>query len=109
MFCISYNQKVAILTSLMGSISDNTSGAYYGYRMSKSAVNMATKSLAFDLAAKNSHVIAVHPGMVATDMTGGRGIPASESVSSMLHKVILPLDASLNGKFVSREGKVEGY
>ena len=33
--------KVAIITSRMGSISDNTSGSRYGYRMSKAAVNIA--------------------------------------------------------------------
>ena len=33
--------KVGIITSRMGSVGDNTSGGYYGYRMSKAAVNMA--------------------------------------------------------------------
>ena len=41
--------KIFIITSRMGSIADNSSGAYYGYRMSKVAVNMAAKSLAIDL------------------------------------------------------------
>ena len=31
--------KIGILTSRMGSIADNGSGGYYGYRASKSAVN----------------------------------------------------------------------
>src|SRR5690606_7330907 len=31
--------KVAIVTSRMGSVADNGSGAYYGYRASKAAVN----------------------------------------------------------------------
>ena len=44
--------KIGIITSRMGSIADNTSGAYYGYRMSKAAVNMAGMSLARDLAPK---------------------------------------------------------
>ena len=38
--------KVGIITSRMGSIEDNTSGGYYGYRMSKAAVNMAGMGLA---------------------------------------------------------------
>jgi NAD(P)-dependent dehydrogenase (short-subunit alcohol dehydrogenase family) len=33
--------KVFIVSSLMGSIGDNTSGSFYGYRISKAAVNMA--------------------------------------------------------------------
>ena len=42
--------KVALVTSRMGSIGDNTSGGYYGYRMSKAALNAAGVSLARDLA-----------------------------------------------------------
>ena len=41
--------KVFIITSRMGSIADNSSGEYYGYRMSKAAVNMVAKNLAIDL------------------------------------------------------------
>ena len=38
--------KVCMITSRMGSIEDNTSGRFYGYRMSKAALNMAGASLA---------------------------------------------------------------
>lgn len=65
--------KVGIVTSRMGSISDNTSGSAYGYRMSKAAVNAAGKSLALDLAPAGVAVVLLHPGYVRTDMTGGRG------------------------------------
>ena len=41
--------KIAIITSRMGSIADNDSGGYYGYRASKAAVNAIGKSLAIDL------------------------------------------------------------
>ena len=61
--------KVAIVTSLMGSISDNGSGGKYGYRMSKAAVNMAAKSLSADLRPRNICVSLWHPGMILTDMT----------------------------------------
>ena len=46
--------KVALITSRMGSIGDNGSGGYYGYRMSKAALNAAGMSLARDLAARGS-------------------------------------------------------
>ena len=38
--------KLALITSRMGSIADNSSGGYYGYRMSKAALNAAGVSLA---------------------------------------------------------------
>jgi len=65
--------KVALITSRMGSIDDNSSGGAYGYRMSKAALNMAGKSLAVDLRPRGISVAILHPGMVSTDMTGGHG------------------------------------
>lgn len=79
--------KVAIVTSRMGSIADNASGGMYGYRMSKAAVNMAGMSLARDLAPRGVAVGLFHPGMVATDMTGGRGVPPAESASGLLARI----------------------
>lgn len=65
--------KVGIVTSRMGSIEDNTSGGYYGYRMSKSAVNAAGRSLAMDLKDRGIAVALLHPGYVRTEMVGGGG------------------------------------
>lgn len=80
--------KVALITSRMGSIDDNTSGAHYAYRMSKAALNMAGKSLAIDLAPQNVAVCILHPGFVRTDMTGGRGnLDASEAAAGLLARI----------------------
>lgn len=62
--------KVAMITSRMGSIGDNTSGAYYGYRASKAALNAFAKSLRIDLAPRNIDVAVLHPGFVSTKMVG---------------------------------------
>lgn len=63
------------MTSRMGSVADNTSGASYGYRMSKAALNIAGKSLAIDLKPKGVAVCILHPGFVKTgelvDLEGG--------------------------------------
>ena len=71
----------------MGSIDDNGSGAYYGYRMSKAAVNMAGMSLARDLEGQGIAVALLHPGYVATDMTGHAGIPVSESAAGLIARI----------------------
>ena len=63
--------KVGIITSRMGSVTDNTSGGLYGYRMSKAAANMAGKSLAHDLHARGMAVALLHPGMVRTTLVTG--------------------------------------
>lgn len=90
--------KVAIITSRMGSIADNGSGGYYGYRMSKAAVNAAGVSLARDLAGRGIAVALLHPGMVATDMTGKNGIPPQDAASGVL-KRIDALTPQSSGKF----------
>ena len=45
--------KVMIISSVMGSIKDNTSGGHYAYRASKAAINMVGKSLSVDLKDSN--------------------------------------------------------
>lgn len=79
--------RIAIMTSLMGSLADNTSGGYYGYRMSKVAVSMAGVSLARDLKSGGIAVAILHPWMVATDMTGHQGITAEQSVQGLLARI----------------------
>jgi NAD(P)-dependent dehydrogenase (short-subunit alcohol dehydrogenase family) len=79
--------KIALITSRMGSIADNTSGSYYGYRMSKVALSMAGKSLAINLQPRQIAVAIIHPGLVSTAMTGHHGIPAAESVRGILERV----------------------
>jgi NAD(P)-dependent dehydrogenase (short-subunit alcohol dehydrogenase family) len=79
--------KVAIVTSLMGSMGDNGSGGYYGYRLSKAAVNMVGVNLARDLERRGILVVHLHPGMVATDMTGDRGVPVAESVQGLIARI----------------------
>lgn len=96
---LSKGAKVVIVTSRMGSMADNGSGGYYGYRMSKAAVNAAGVSLAHDLKGRGIAVLLVHPGMVATEMTGKNGIPADESVRCIVARIdALTLETS--GKFL---------
>ena len=96
--------KVGIITSRMGSIGDNTSGSYYGYRMSKAAVNMAGMSLARDLKDRGVAVALLHPGMVATDMTGGRGVPAEHSAAGLIQRLDA-LELATSGSFWHAEGE----
>ena len=96
--------KVVNLTSRMGSLDDNTSGGYYGYRMSKAALNMATRSLAVDLKSRDIIVIAMHPGMVQTDMTRGFGMMTpAESVAS-INQIIDGLSMEQSGLFLHYQG-----
>jgi NAD(P)-dependent dehydrogenase (short-subunit alcohol dehydrogenase family) len=95
--------KLILITSRMGSIDDNSSGAMYGYRMSKAALNMAGKSLALDLKNQGIAVGIFHPGMVATDMTGQQGIPPEQAATNLIARIDqLTLDGS--GQFLHADG-----
>ncbi len=81
--------KVALMTSRMGSIDDNTSGGSYGYRMSKVALCMVGKSLSIDLKPNGISVAILHPGLVSTRMTGftQNGITPKQSVNGLLARI----------------------
>jgi len=98
--------KVALITSRMGSMGDNGSGRYYGYRMSKAALNAAGVCLAHDLKPRGVAVVILHPGAVRTEMTGGQGmIEAHESVSGLLQRID-ELRLETTGRFLHQNGQV---
>ncbi len=96
------NGKLVAVSTKMGSIDDNGSGGFVAYRSSKSALNMAWKSLAVDNPAIPCAVL--HPGWVQTRM-GGPSAPldAVASVAGM-RRVIDGLTAEQSGGFFSYDG-----
>jgi len=98
--------KVALITSRMGSIGDNGSGRYYGYRMSKAALNAVGVSLAHDLKPRGIAVVLLHPGSVRTEMTRGHGmIETDESVRGLLQRID-ELRLETTGRFLHQNGEV---
>ena len=103
---LSSGSWIALMTSRMGSIADNTSGGSYGYRMSKAALNMAGRSLAVDLKPKGIAVAILHPGLVATRMINfnPNGISPQQSVQGLLKRIdALTLETS--GSFWHANGE----
>ncbi|MEI8573658.1 SDR family oxidoreductase [Methylomonas sp. EFPC1] len=95
---------IVALSSLMGSMTDNTSGGSILYRSSKAALNAALKSLSIDLRPSSIGVLILHPGWVRTDMGGPNGlIDVEESVSGM-RKVIANFSLADSGSFVKYDG-----
>ncbi len=98
------DKTIVNVTSRMGSIEDNSSGAAYSYRASKAALNMVTRSLAVDLGPEGFTCAVLHPGWVMTDMGGGSAPVAPEdSVAGML-RIIAGLSAEDNGEFYDFTG-----
>jgi NAD(P)-dependent dehydrogenase (short-subunit alcohol dehydrogenase family) len=101
----SSEKKIVNITSKMGSIDDNTSGGYYLYRSSKTALNMVIKSLSQDLAPRGITAVVLHPGWVQTDMGGSNApTPPERSVAGM-RRVIEGLSLKDSGKFYDFNGQ----
>jgi NAD(P)-dependent dehydrogenase (short-subunit alcohol dehydrogenase family) len=98
--------KLALITSRMGSIGDNGSGGYYGYRMSKAALNAAGMSLARDLRGDGIAVAILHPGFVRTDMTDHSGNIDPADAAKQLVDRIEALTLENTGTFWHANGQI---
>ncbi|KAG2878596.1 hypothetical protein PC115_g23018, partial [Phytophthora cactorum] len=105
--------SVVQLSSFFGSIGSYTNDtadffkqAGYGYSSSKAALNMITRSLAFDLRSSGIVVVSVHPGYVDTDMTKGKAtLKPTDSVTAMTG-LIAKLNPESTGKFFNLDPQI---
>jgi len=97
--------KIGIMTSLMGSMTENSSGGRYGYRMSKAALNSAAVSMAHDLKSREIAVALLHPGYVATDMTSYKGTTQPEDSVAGLIQVMDQLNLGTSGTWWDFRGR----
>jgi NAD(P)-dependent dehydrogenase (short-subunit alcohol dehydrogenase family) len=105
---------VASLSTMLGSITINSGGQYhnmkmvyggrYGYRSSKTALNMINSCLAVDLKADKIVAVVLQPGYVNTDLTYGRGLLQPEDSVAGMTTVIAGLTQDDNGKFFDFTG-----
>lgn len=97
--------KIAIVSSRVGSIDDNGSGGNWGYRASKTAVNMIGTNLMHEMKPRGIAVALLHPGLVATDMTGQHGVSPAESAQGLISRID-ELSLENTGGFWHAEGYV---
>ena len=98
-------RTVATLSSLMGSIGENSGGGALFYRSSKAALNAAMKSVAIALRPEGFTVVVLHPGWVRTDM-GGPAAPLDAQTSAAgLTRVIGGLGPGDTGRFLNYDGR----
>jgi len=100
------NKKIiANMSSVMGSIEQTTADDHFSYRISKAALNEATRCMAMGLNAKQITVVSFHPGWVQTDM-GGSSAPINPAISiTGIKKVLDHLSIKDTGQFISYDGK----
>lgn len=93
------------MSSVLGSIESNKEGSLYHYRVTKSGLNAATKSLSIDLKNDGIMTVSLHPGWVKTDMGGPKApMEVADSCEKMVN-TIMNIDKSLNGGFIQWDGK----
>lgn len=101
--------RILNVSSLVGSVSQKTSGGDYAYAASKAALNIMTRSLAAELAPEGITVIAITPGWVRTEMGGGEAtLSPAESVRGILSVAarLTPKDA---GRFLDYQGEEQPW
>jgi NAD(P)-dependent dehydrogenase (short-subunit alcohol dehydrogenase family) len=101
--------RILNLSSLVGSVSQKTSGGDYAYAASKAALNIMTRALAAELAPEGITVIALTPGWVRTEMGGSEAtLSPAESVRGILSVAarLTPKDA---GRFLDYQGEEQPW
>jgi NAD(P)-dependent dehydrogenase (short-subunit alcohol dehydrogenase family) len=99
----SRRRVVAAMSSLMSSVGANDWGTQFGYRASKTALNASWRALAAEWSAEGITCFLLRPGMVATDMTGGKGLDVAVSVAGM-KRVIEGASLPDAGRIISYDG-----
>ena len=97
------NPRVVMVSSGLGSL-QRVEGSSYAYRMSKAAMNMAARVLAFDGAMAGVTTVTLNPGWVQTDMGGPQAALKPEESGSALRALINGLTPADNGNFFQYDG-----
>ncbi len=104
---------LATISAKVGSIGDNESGGWYGYRASKAALNMFVRTTAIEYkrTCPNAIVVALHPGTTDTNLSlpFQRSVPPEKLFSvdktvGLLLTVLDGLDSKDSGEFFSWDG-----
>lgn len=102
--------KIIHIGSWLGSITIKQTGGNYSYAVSKSALNMMNRALAFDLKEQGIVSVVVNPGWVATDMGGAKAkFTPAESVQQLLQNVVDAVTIEHTGTFLNHDGTVHPY
>jgi NAD(P)-dependent dehydrogenase (short-subunit alcohol dehydrogenase family) len=96
--------RVVNISSILGSIGTRAAFGTPSYAISKAALNMATRQLAFELSARGIVAVAIHPGWVRTAMGGAEAeLEPAAAVASVLG-VIDRLRGADAGRFLDWNG-----
>ena len=100
------DKKIVFVTSKPASIADNTGGAMYMNRTSRTALNQAIKSMSIDLKDDGITVASISPGWVKTDSGGERALITAQTSASGMRQVISGLGPEQTALFADYKGEL---
>lgn len=115
-------RQAVFISSLTGSIGGFLNQTYSAYGASKAALNYIVKELSYELQPQGFVVVAVHPGLVMTDM-GKAGVDAifaenpdmkksltsftpQQAAKNIDSNIVSNLSVEKNGLFINYDGEV---
>lgn len=103
----SKSKIIVNMSSALGSIELNQDASWFwlSYRLSKSALNAATRSLANQLKSKNVIVIALDPGWVKTDMGGESANLTTQECVTQIINTLGKISLKDSGLFIRYDGQ----
>lgn len=100
----SEQKKMAVISSMMGSIGDGNGSNAIIYRSSKAAVNAAWKALSNRYREDRISIAILHPGWVQTDMGGPNAAIDVDTSVTGLRAVLDKLSVQSTGRFTAYDG-----
>lgn len=101
----SKNPRVVNLTSGLASLTGKSEGGFYAYGVSKAALNMLTRTMAFEFKGEELTVVCLDPGWVKTDMGGPNAPLSTEEAASAIVKTAKGLTIQKTSQFIYHDGR----
>ena len=101
---ISAKGRLAVLSSIMGSIALRTNTNGWLYRASKAALNSVLADAALTFGPAGAICVALHPGWVRTEMGGSEADLSVTDSAAGLRTTLEKVRPSDNGKFLNYDG-----
>jgi NAD(P)-dependent dehydrogenase (short-subunit alcohol dehydrogenase family) len=99
------NPRVVHFTSGLASLAGKGEGGFYAYGVSKTALNMLSRTMSFDLKKDNITSVVLDPGWVQTDMGGPNAPLKPLEAATPIVKTVKELTMDKSGQFIYNDGK----
>jgi NAD(P)-dependent dehydrogenase (short-subunit alcohol dehydrogenase family) len=101
----SKNARVLNMTSGLASLAGKNALGFYAYGTSKAALNMLTRTLAFEFHKEGLTFVVMDPGWVRTDMGGPNAALSPEESATAIVKTVKGLTLKQTSLFLYNDGK----